>query len=1535
VFRLAAGILLSSLMACSAGSAPEPVVHRLWGARMAFEPNRGQAASGVDFVARGARYSVTLKAGRVGLALRGSRGRPAAVTMEFAGAKSKLSAAPLNPLSSHTSYFIGNDPMRWSTGVPHFGKVKYAGVYPGIDVVYYGNQQNLEYDLVVAPGAEPESVAIAFGGVDGLRLAQNGDLVLKVAGGGELIQHLPAIYQEAGGVRSRVEGRYRLTGKHTVKLALAAYDRRRPLVIDPMVSYATYLGGSGLDYAYAVTADSSGDIYVAGETFSSNFPKLGSIVNGGTPTGGDYAFVTKLNPSGGTVFSAVIGGDYSAWARGIAVDQSNNVYLAGTTDSTTFPTTANAYALKAAPRWQAFALKLNADGNSLLYSTVFYGLNNTYVASLALGPQNHMWITGGTGGALAITSNAFQNANYSSSACSSAVSGSRNVLTTGCVTFIAGFDPAGSGSSSLIYSTYLSGAVPTSSSGNAGQSIAADLSDGSLYVGGSASTSSAIPMTGPGNRKTPGGGQTTGYLVKLDPTKGTSGLLYSTYVGGDSCSVQGTYVNSVVVDVQHNAYVAGYSDCAANISKGNVFQPAFHGRSVTCITFPCPILGTNAIIAKYAASGASLIWGTYMSGSNTGYLGGPYTIASALALDSALNVYVTGTTDAPGFGSSNSSSNVGYLAKLSPDAASLMFTSFLGTGSAASGLNAIALNSTGDSVVAGTAPSDAALPRATLRVYGGGATDAIVATFPGSPVGIVGQTPTTPTTTIPLATKYAFNFSLTNPGGKATSATVTFSKLSSGSMLTGYSSTCPAVSCYDPSDPTSKKDCQPTNTGNALCSDVCPLSGLNPVCKGSGTSDGTTPTDSTGCVLTDPNAGQNPACAQLNVKQQISVSFTTVPANASFILTNDEQSSSQYTSGASGVSLPLISRSYYSFTNFAVSGQTCTIDHMNDSTENASNFLAPDPTPPIPSFVFYLSCGSPATITSPAAGSTISLPSTNFSWSAAAGATQYKLSVGKSATGTEYANGMTTSGLTQAVSGLPLEGSTIYAVLSTNFNGTWVSAPAVSYKMVLGTAAMISSPASGSTIGATSVTFSWNLALGGTQYKLSVGNSSGGTEYANNVIVAGASQAVSGLPLDGRTIYAVLSTSFNGTWVAAPVASYTMTGGTLTGQRFVPVTPCRIIDTRNANGALGGPILAARSTRTIPVSSSSCGIPANASAYSLNATVVPAGGLGYLSLFPTGRNQPLVSTLNSPDGRIVANAAIVPTGTAGSIDAYVTDTTHLILDINGYFTGTTGLQFYPLTPCRVADTRNASGPYGGPSLTGGQTRTFDITSSGCGIPSTAQAYALNLTVVPKTTLGYLSAWPAGQSQPLVSTLNAPQPTVVANAAIVPAGGAGGPVSLYATDATDLIIDINGFFGVTGSAGMSFYPVSPCRIADTRDAAGSFGGPGMSAQETRSFIIPSSACNIPATARAYSLNATVVPSTALGYLTLWPAGSIQPVVSTLNSLDGRIAANAALLPAGLTVKCVPGLACSTTSGVIAAYVTSATQLILDINGYFAP
>ncbi len=386
--------------------------------------------------------------------------------------------------------------------------------------------------------------------------------------------------------------------------------------------------------------------------------------------------------------------------------------------------------------------------------------------------------------------------------------------------------------------------------------------------------------------------------------------------------------------------------------------------------------------------------------------------------------------------------------------------------------------------------------------------------------------------------------------------------------------------------------------------------------------------------------------------------------------------------------------------------------------------------------------------------------------------------------------------------------------------------------------------------------------------------------------------------------------------------------------RFTPVQPCRIADTRgigNLGAGFGGPFLPAGVERSFNIPASVCtAVPDNAKAYSLNITVVPRNGsLIYLLAWPTGGQRPNASTLNSFDGRIVANAAIVAAGTNGAISTYASDNTEVIIDINGYFTETPapGLSFYRITPCRVMDTRAGqgfSGAYGPPAVAANSTRTISLTQSNCALPASAQAYSMNVTAVPNGSLNYLVAFPAGQQQPPSSTLNSLNGSIVANAAIVPSGG--GSISLFATNQTDLIVDINGYFAPSGSPNaLVYHPLTPCRIADTRGFdgfAGAFGPPALPPNTLRTIPMRSSQCRVPNLAQVYALNGTAVPSgSVLTFLTVQPTTGSFLGVSTLNASTGQVTANMAIVPAG-------------TSGAVDLYGSHFTDVILDLNGYFS-
>lgn len=427
-----------------------------------------------------------------------------------------------------------------------------------------------------------------------------------------------------------------------------------------------------------------------------------------------------------------------------------------------------------------------------------------------------------------------------------------------------------------------------------------------------------------------------------------------------------------------------------------------------------------------------------------------------------------------------------------------------------------------------------------------------------------------------------------------------------------------------------------------------------------------------------------------------------------------------------------------------------------------------------------------------------------------------------------------------------------------------------------------------------------------------------GTGYSTGLSVAildGATNTIFPVAVGDYPYAAAINATTNTIYVPNVGDNTVSVIGGATKLQFVSLPPCRVVDTR----ITGGPIQGGTSRSFILPQLGGCNIPTTAVADSLNVTIVPPqhAPIGYLTIWPTGQYRPVVSTMNSLDGRIKANAAIIHAGVNDAVSVYVSNTTDVILDVDGYFAPSTPstLQFYPLTPCRVLDTRNANGPLGGPFLSSGQERDFPVLSSDCNIPSSAEAYSMNFTVVPYQGQGsgYLTVWPQGTQKPVVSTLNNLTATIVANAAVVPAG-AGGGIAAYASGNTQLVADIDGYFAPAGTGGLSLYPTAPCRALDTRQSSGAFSG-------ELTVDIVDSVCAPPSLAKTYVLNATVVPQGNFGYLTLWPDGEPRPGVSTLDAIDGAITSNMAIVP--------------TNNGSIDAYASGLTQLVLDISSYFAP
>ena len=375
--------------------------------------------------------------------------------------------------------------------------------------------------------------------------------------------------------------------------------------------------------------------------------------------------------------------------------------------------------------------------------------------------------------------------------------------------------------------------------------------------------------------------------------------------------------------------------------------------------------------------------------------------------------------------------------------------------------------------------------------------------------------------------------------------------------------------------------------------------------------------------------------------------------------------------------------------------------------------------------------------------------------------------------------------------------------------------------------------------------------------------------------------------------------------------------------RFTPIPPCRVLDTRGNGfaGQFGPPSLTGGGTRTFPLTSSSCGLPASAKAYALNATLVPIsdGPVYSVTLWPTGQPRPTVNTVVEPRGRIVATDAIIAAGASGSIDIYSSNPTDILVDVNGYFTDGAGLEFYPMTPCRIVETRSSEAPpdigvmFGPPAMASGTTRSFPFPQGRCNIPASAQAYYVNFTVVPSSGFfGYLTTWPSGQGQPLVSTLNSLDGRILANGAIVPAGANAG-INVFVTDPTNLIIDVAGYFAPANGSGRLFNTVYPCRAATLSMPTG--GDQSTPVAGT---------CGVPGTAAGIAMNMTAAMNQPVGYFSIWPAGQAWPGVSVMNAGDavpGSAVGNGPIVSTG-------------SSGQVSVRSTGPATVTLDLTGYFA-
>jgi hypothetical protein len=636
-----------------------------------FEANQGQADPRVKFLFRGSGYTAFLTSGSMVLSLRPTNGVPvpragnvptsnvppaSTTTMQF-----QLTGANKNPAvvgegqqPGRVNYFIGRDPAKWHTNVPTYASVRYRNVYPGIDLVYHGNHRQLEYDFVISAGADPGRIEFEVQGANGIRIDEAGNLVLKT-NRGDLHFESPVVYQESKGQRVVVDGGYVMNGPTHISFHVAHYDSAKPLVIDPVLVYSTYLGGSGTDQPAAIAVDGTGSVYVAGYTDSTDFPlaTLGSL-----STGTDHVFVAKLDSSGSNlVYAAYIGGSGPDFGYALALDSANEVYVTGNTQSTDFPVV-NPYQASAPGLEAGFVTKISADGSSLLYSTYLGGDNYDQPSGIGIDSMGEVYVAGITSSLNFPVANAYQPTVSPNQAGFYGVYG-----------FLTKFSADGS---SLIYSTFLGGNSNVAQTCAQGpcwpapfsliNGIAVDAND-NAYVTGNTNTYN-FPAT-PGAYLTTDSAPLDAMIGFVSKFSSSGSLDYSTYLyGASGAAVQ---IASIAVDASGSAYVTGTapSDGTFPITSTSICDPSVS-------------LGgcSYAFVTKFDPTGSTLQYSTFLGLYN-------FAFPRAIALDQNNDAYVLAVSWGTSFAIPNGiepyTNGADLLvAEIDPVASTELFATYLG-----------------------------------------------------------------------------------------------------------------------------------------------------------------------------------------------------------------------------------------------------------------------------------------------------------------------------------------------------------------------------------------------------------------------------------------------------------------------------------------------------------------------------------------------------------------------------------------------------------------------------------------------------------------------------------------------------------------------------------------------------------------------------------------------------------------------------------------------------------------------------------------
>ncbi len=658
---------------------------------LSFIPNRGQVDGRVKFFSRGDGYQLFLTANAAvfSFAPRHNQKTAATLRLELKNANPRARVESQEQQGGFENYFLGNDQKHWRTNVPTFGRVTYREIYPGIDLTYYGNQRQLEYDFELKPGADPAAIRLHSSSADSIRLDANGDLLLKL-GGGELRQHKPVIYQQIGAHRVAVDGRFILQGKE-IAFDVGVYDKTKPLTIDPTLVYSTYLGGAGDDTGSSIDVDNSGNIYVTGTTSSINFPTQNPYQSSNAGGLADI-FVTKLDPTGANVlYSTYIGGSGHDRADGIFVDKTTGaVYLAGRVDSasTNFPTTAGSFATTyRGGDFDAVVLKLNPAGNALVYSTYLGGGDNDSAIGVVADSSGITYVTGGTRSpGFPTTGSAFQGS-----------------LAGDTDAYLLKFNASGS---ALLYSTLLGGGAT-----DRGSSVRIDGSGNAYLIG--YTSSQDFPTEAAFQNSLAGGFDA--FVTKIDTNaSGVLSLVFCSYLGG----LADDKAYGLALDAANNLYVAGQT----NSNDFPVLNPAQAARAGNF----------DAFIAEISSAGTK-IYATYLGGIGDDR-------ATGIAVNSAGNAYVTGYTGSTNFPTAaavqltNGGGTDAFVAKLNTSGSGILYSTYLG-GSANENFTStttfsgnIAVDASGNAFITGyTGSSNFPTAAPFQAANAGGASDAFVA----------------------------------------------------------------------------------------------------------------------------------------------------------------------------------------------------------------------------------------------------------------------------------------------------------------------------------------------------------------------------------------------------------------------------------------------------------------------------------------------------------------------------------------------------------------------------------------------------------------------------------------------------------------------------------------------------------------------------------------------------------------------------------------------------------------------------------------